>query len=611
MAQKDSQGSGRSWAWLVERFATVDSRALGVFRIVFGVLLLTNLVDRAWGSDLTAFYSNEGMLPNHFALYLPLAHGYWSVLSGFSTTPEVRVAFAAMTAIYLLYTVGYFTRVMQVLVVVCVLSLNFRFLLVQHGGNVVLAVLSLWSLLLPVGDRFSVDALLRSLRRHDETSPTELATKAFRASTPKVHVGLAVLGANLNFAFIYFFNALQKSGVSAWQDGSMVHWVLWQNRIATHLADFIRDHEPRFFSPMLTWGTLVMEWALPFCIMAPVWQHWARIAAFLQVVALHLGIAVISTLGCFSYVMMTYACLLWPAWLFERGTPWLRRVGQGAEVKLDFDDGTQRLAARVLARMDLLDRVRFTHQKGAEFSARAESSKEFSTQGAAADVIARALPLGVLVGWLFRLPVVGPMLVWLAVMKARVFFEWFSPRPLADATPQRETLASAVRFGLAAFLLVVLGQQLLLDNWSVPREWKPFNRPKVFDTFVQHFQFSQGWSMFTPGIPTTDARLVVDAVLTDGRHIDLFTGQPPDFEPGRRPFYMNQQWCEVHARLPNWGAHFRNVRDYLWRLPQLERWPQGLGIVSFDVYSVTWNSPAFGSLEPYGWQRRKLFDQGS
>jgi hypothetical protein len=57
------------------------------------------------------------------------------------------------------------------------------------------------------------------------------------------HTGLAYLFVCIQWATIYFFNVIHKSGVT-WHDGSAVHYVLWQNRVATHLAAFLRMHEP-------------------------------------------------------------------------------------------------------------------------------------------------------------------------------------------------------------------------------------------------------------------------------------------------------------------------------------------------------------------------------
>src|SRR5215204_540757 len=53
--------------WLRKRYLAVDPRWLGVFRIVFGSLLFADGARRWYYAR--AFYSNDGLLPNHFSLF--------------------------------------------------------------------------------------------------------------------------------------------------------------------------------------------------------------------------------------------------------------------------------------------------------------------------------------------------------------------------------------------------------------------------------------------------------------------------------------------------------------------------------------------------------------
>src|SRR5262249_51470136 len=126
---------------------------------------------------------------------------------------------------------------------------------------------------------------------------------------PPTFVRLAFLGIVVNFAFIYFFNCVHKHGVT-WRDGSAVHWVLWQNRINTIWAAILRMHEPSWFSPVSTWATLVIEVALPGLLLLPVPPKWPRRIAIVFIFSLHGFIALLMTLGPFSYSMMSFSLLL-------------------------------------------------------------------------------------------------------------------------------------------------------------------------------------------------------------------------------------------------------------------------------------------------------------
>src|SRR5260221_13936936 len=111
---------------LRDRYLAVDARTLGFFRICFGLHLLANLYDRTKGIDALAFYTNEGVLPNHYALFAPMAERQWSLLFPFSTAGQMQVAFTFIGLVYAAYVVGWCTKLAQVLVVVCLLSLTNR-----------------------------------------------------------------------------------------------------------------------------------------------------------------------------------------------------------------------------------------------------------------------------------------------------------------------------------------------------------------------------------------------------------------------------------------------------------------------------------------------------
>ena len=78
----------------------------------------------------------------------------------------------AVNAVLLM--VGYRTKVAQMVALVLHVGMNGRVLLIENGGYVVNNLLLLWTVFLPLGDRFSVDALLASLRRRREITAGDL-----------------------------------------------------------------------------------------------------------------------------------------------------------------------------------------------------------------------------------------------------------------------------------------------------------------------------------------------------------------------------------------------------------------------------------------------------
>src|SRR3954464_94744 len=162
----------RCMIWFEEHYCRADLRWLGFFRIVLGLLLSAQLLN-CWGVARD-FYTNDGILPNHFSLFRPLGRGVVSLYHAFSTLAEVNVAFALTLAIFLTFTLGYRTRLFHALSFICITSLDARNLLVENGGTVVINLLTFWALFLPLGRRLSLDALIASLRGREEHDSTDL-----------------------------------------------------------------------------------------------------------------------------------------------------------------------------------------------------------------------------------------------------------------------------------------------------------------------------------------------------------------------------------------------------------------------------------------------------
>lgn len=588
--------------FFIERWLTVDTRALGVFRIACGVMLLCNLWDRIGGTNFISFYTNEGILPNHYALFLPPAPGYWSLLLGFSSPWEMRIAFTFVWLVYALYTLGWNTRWMQLLALIAYQSVNNRFILIQHGGNVVVNIMLVWTLFLPLGERFSLDALLQSLRKHQGGTPEALNARAWKtADGPRTAFGLAYLGLCFNFAAIYFFNALHKMGGS-WQEGSVIHWILWQNRMATWLAAAIRPHEPFWFSPALTWGTLVMEWSLPVLILTPVLRKHARLIAIAMVQSLHGGIAMLCTLGPFSYSMMVTSLVLLQREHFEYARAWLSQRRRERVVRYRVDEPRQVFWARVLSRLDLLHALKF--EAGPRFEVVAGGKTYAAGEGVAAAAL--ALPGGPLYMWL---PATfgGPVLALLRRLHGWTRGADQRP-PRAELLPVTAWLWSWVKLVAPAAVLVAVVSQLLMENWGVHPAIKLRTRPAWMTAIIEYLTIPQGWSMFAPDPPRDDWRMVVDATLSDGSHLDLLTGAPPDFEPWKHgPWGFDQHWCELHARMRNWQHHWRNFRDYLARTPQRDGWRGDLSIRDFEVFSLVNRCPPFGETEGSLLEKKRMF----
>jgi hypothetical protein len=306
-----------------DAYFSVDRRVLGCFRIAYGSVLLYDLTRRT--CELTLLYSNDGVLANHFLLYAPQSPFQFSIYMAFSTPFEVGVAFALTGLVYLAYTLGFCTRIAQILALICLTSLNQRNLFFEDGGMSTTIALGLWTLFLPLGERCSIDAL-----RRDAALPGVGARASVRRCLSAKVSSLAVAAIILQIVAIYCLNVAHKVGPT-WRAGSAVHYVLWQNRVNTQIGNWLAYHEPGWLSPLSTRMTMVTEALIPVLVLLPVFRTYTRSLAFVLALGLHGGIALVMTLGPFSYAMLALMSLMIPAEVLERAAKliprlWLRRL---------------------------------------------------------------------------------------------------------------------------------------------------------------------------------------------------------------------------------------------------------------------------------------------
>ncbi len=657
-------------AALRRRFAaaylTMDARSAALGRIAVSIVLLIDLVRRV--PVLRLFYSNEGLLPNHTLLWRPPTQWMFSFFFPASLPEEAAVGFVICGLVYVALLIGWRTRLMRFLALVCVLSLHGRVTLVENGGDWTLGELMLWSSFLPLGRRYSVDALRASLRRRRESTAPQLVGPFPGpvdppGGDPNRIVSLAAFALVLQLAIAYFFNAIHKGGPT-WRHGEAVHYVLYQNRMVTWFGVWMRPHMTLALSRVMSYAALGTEASLPWLILSPVRRVWTRRLAILAIIGLHTSFQMFLNLGIFSWAMIGYSpFLLTPAdWeLFGRMA---RRSRRRVTAYFDADCGVCFQIARVLARMDLFQRVRWV--SSAEVPAGAGLSPELlartvvavdgrtGRQATRADgmaLILRALPLG----WLWSAPLRVPGLRQLANLaydafarRRRTISTWLglaacavparrappaagepvSP-PAADPaatseplyvaeisaearTPLRVWLGRAVwilREGAVLAMLITLVNETLFINPAVPKPLR-LDEPGWVKRLVAYPRLIQAWSMFASDAPTSDMTLVVDAVTRDGRHVDPYSEVSsryarPGLDRVQTRLDNNSFFFNYSQRLPEQGSYNQAFIEWILRYPERTGSSRDQ-IVRFDAYTVEQDSPPPGQTEPRNFRHKKF-----
>jgi hypothetical protein len=594
--------------FLRDRYLSVDPRSLGLFRIALGTLLCVDVLTR-W-RFAREFFSNEGLLPNHYVLFRPQATYNFSIYHAFSSPGEVGVAFALTLAIFLCLLVGFRTRLASVLALVCVTSLGSRNLLVEHGGDVVANLLMLFASFLPLGRRFSVDAVLASLRVRRETRASELNELPRPVARPVV--SLAVLALLLQWSALYFLNATQKTG-QTWAEGSALHYFFQQDRLVTALGLLAREL-PTELVRLSTTGSLALEYTIPVLLLFPFFHTWTRRAALLCAVALHGGIALTTQLWHFSAATSVLFLMFLGPKDWALAYRWFGSARRARRVTIDSGSPLCLGFARVLSRLDPCRRLVFAD--GLVATVLVEDPKTGSSfEGSSGLVqIGKAVPLGFLAaGWL-RLPGIGAASDRvLAVLAARRPREASllgiprSPRQPAAPRPVRRRVAAVLREATVVVFLFAIATQMTIDNPFV-QKFFPVWQPRWVVPLIEYPRLYQGWLMFAPNAPYMDGRLVVNARTIDGRLLDPLTGRPPDFGHGpdagwrRQRFWIGYEGAllapyhmDKIAFLESW------VRNHHLRVgrPQDE-------LVAVEIWWVADRSPPPGEREPAGLPPRRL-----
>lgn len=628
----------RAYGFLRERYLTVDPRTASLYRIVLGTLLCLDCI-RHWG-EARFLYSIEGAFPGDKHLFRPSSSTLFSAFHAFSTLSEVHVIFALGLLCHFFFLIGWRTRLFAILGFVFVTSMDSRVTLVENGGYIVVNLQVLWVCFLPVQKRFSVDAWLRSWRAKRESTLGELAdrTDVTGERVPLVTlVGLIVI---VNFALIYFFNVVNKTG-QIWRTGHTVHYVLHLDRMVTGLGVFARETTPMWLLRVIDFATLSVEALIFVCVVSPRAREYTRPLAMILVTLLNGSFGIMMRLGPFSWFMI--------AWTFLLPLPihWdiARRfyVARSRAVALGLDERSPlaMTIGRIVARLDGYERVTFVPAPaGAILAARRADEPGFETApGAVLGRVVEALPFG---KWALRVPLALGLgaLFGVVVRRAprveRYFGLSVQQPPERVPTPLSSRLRSILAYpreALLFYLMLAAMMQAWTENKAIPKslpppikpgqviqpdeqralsfvtrmlkgrviDLKPDNLPEPFRSTIGYPRLFQGWGMFAPNPIQEDGVLAVDAWTIDGRHIDPFTGAAPDLDlsdsRGEGLSQLRQDYGN-RIRLDRNQYYREGLREYL------SRWHEETGrkedeLVAFDVYWVRDKCPAPGSDKPY------------
>jgi hypothetical protein len=272
-------------AWNTFWFRPISARPLGAFRIVFGLIILANL--GLISVDLDYWLTDQGLLQGTEARLLA---GPWrpSPLQWVQDPASIRTFMAATAVVATLFTLGWHTRMMGVLLYLGILSIHHRNIPTNCGPDALLLIMLFYLMLSPCGAAYSLDARREGRRRGTMAEP--------------LIVPWAQRLIQLQLCLIYFNTSVLKCNGSTWLGGTALHYVMSNTEVDRF--DFSALTQYPLSLNVLGHAALLIEFALAFFLWFRVTRPWVAIAGL----GLHASVLVIVNVPLFGEMMT--ACYL-------------------------------------------------------------------------------------------------------------------------------------------------------------------------------------------------------------------------------------------------------------------------------------------------------------
>lgn len=289
----------------------VDLRSLALLRALLAILLIVDVGARL--ADLRVFYTDSGVLPRS-ALTSPAlvaaTGGLWRVdlHAANGTSFFIAGLFILELLAAIAFLKGWHTRTANLVVFVLHASLLNRNPLVALPGDTLLCCLLFWSLFLPMGARWSVDA---ALAQPESPPPADHRLTGWPAAALLLQ-GLSV----------WFFGALLQLD-SGWSQGDAFATVLRLDAYARIPGQWLAQ-SPDLVRNLGAAAQLIALCA-PLLALLPVFNGIARLVALVPLAALTIGSMLFLRLGLLPWIELAALSVLiggevWD-WLARRCNP--------------------------------------------------------------------------------------------------------------------------------------------------------------------------------------------------------------------------------------------------------------------------------------------------
>ena len=599
---------------IINAWFKVDSRALGIYRILLGWLCLWDIA-RRW-NYIDVFYSDLGIKSQYART---TSFTIFKYIGNDSITVHIVFILGILFSILLL--IGYRTKLSHFIVTTIIISIHVAATKVGNSGDMFLNCILVWTFFLPIGYSISLDSLIKSLKKHKENNLEELNDTNLGFNSPKQIYSIAYFAMLFQISAIYFFTALDKHGYD-WTRGKAFYKMLQLDGFITPFGYYIRDYITYPISKLLTYSTLFLEYAVILLLFIPFYKHFLKLFAIISLTIFHLMIRLTMNIGLFSQIMITSFALLIDQKIFDWIKIYLKKKYHDSKFILlyDSDCGFCHYTVRIIKRLDVFNRIIFDHgysdsnlkPKGFEELSNETvmlynpQTNQLWTRHQAFGKILSLLPLGFIFSWIFFIPYISEIfgLIYDRIAKNRTKISLLFGLPACNLPNVENNLnqdsSSSSNFSLTIelknyannllniinpiILIIMLSaafnsalienpgvqsfltRNKLIEKKQVKRTVKKsalnksgnyFNWAdnKLLEKVSRFPRMIQMWKMFSPNVLSKDNLIIVEAFLNNGTTIDPFTGKKPVLNSTDFKIITNNK-----SQL--WRKYFENFRKF-------------------------------------------------
>ncbi len=275
----------------IKKIFEIDLRALALFRIGFGIILIFDLAIRSL--DIENHYTDFGVLPRIEAIKTLVDYAISIHLTSGSLFFQT-ILFIVSFIFTIGFLIGFKTRFCTIIIWFLFMSLQNRNVLLLNGVDGLKIILLFWSAFLPLGARYSLD----SFTAQDSSKSSD------------THFSLAGAALLILSAIIYFYSFFYKTGKEWYPDGTALYYALHIGSNVTHLGVWFRQFD--FILQMGTYATLFFEFFGPILIFITCWKYTIRLTMVGIFISFNFGIALFLAIGEFPFLNMLTPILFIP-----------------------------------------------------------------------------------------------------------------------------------------------------------------------------------------------------------------------------------------------------------------------------------------------------------